>query len=221
MRDLKPVIIEPAIPARCSVIWMHGLGADAHDFEPIVPELRLERSLGVRFVFPNAPVRPVTINGGMSMRAWYDVLDMDIPRREDETGVRESAAAIAALVESERARGIPAGRIVLAGFSQGAAMALFTGLRHEQALAGIVALSGYLPLTSSLPAELADANRDIPILFCHGDHDPVIPVHYGRASAELLERHGYRPEFRSYPMAHQVCLEEIMDIGAWLAGRLA
>lgn len=213
---LDCLVIEPNTPARAAVVWMHGLGADAHDFEPIVPELGLPPGLGVRFVFPNAPVQPVTINGGMAMPAWYDILSMDIPRHEDDAGVRRSAVDISAIVQVQIDAGIPAERIVLAGFSQGCAMALHTGLRYPQRLAGILGLSGYLPLIATVADERSTANADIPIFMAHGDHDPVIPIAYGRASAEVLQSLGYSPRFRSYPMQHQVCLEEIRDIGEWL-----
>ena len=218
---LTTVEIEPTGPARSSVIWMHGLGADAHDFEPIVPELRLPSELGIRFVFPNAPICPVTINGGMRMRAWYDVLSTDLPRREDPDGVYASQCAIDALLEREKKRGIPAERIVLAGFSQGGAMALHTGLRYSDTLAGILALSCYLPLASTLNSERRPANQQTPIFMAHGDYDAVIPLRYGRQSAELLESLAYRVEWQKYDMGHEVCWEEIRDIAKWLERVLA
>lgn len=213
---LTTVEIEPAGTARSSVIWMHGLGADANDFRPIVGEMRLPAELGIRFVFPNAPIRPVTINGGMRMRAWYDVLTMDLPRREDPDGVYDSGRALVALIEREKERGVPAERIVLAGFSQGGAMALHTGLRYPEPLAGILALSCYIPLTDRLNAERHPANQATPILITHGDYDAVIPMRYGQLSIERLQSLGYQPQWHDYSMGHEVCWEEIRDIAAWL-----
>ncbi|HAS52330.1 MAG TPA: carboxylesterase [Gammaproteobacteria bacterium] len=213
---LTTVEIDPTGPVRSSVIWMHGLGADAHDFESIVPELRLPAELGVRFVFPNAPVRPVTINGGMRMRAWYDVLSMDLPRQEDPEGVYASEQALAAVLEREKQRGIPAERLVLAGFSQGGAMALHTGLRYPERLAGVLALSCYLPLASQFNSERQSANQTTPVFITHGDYDAVIPMHYGQQSAEALKTLGYPVEWSNYSMGHEVCWEEIRDISAWL-----
>lgn len=218
---LTTVEIEPQGAARSAVIWMHGLGADAHDFEPIVPELRLSPDLGIRFVFPNAPIQPVTINGGMRMRAWYDVLTIDLPRREDADGVYASEQAIYALLEREKQRGIPAERIVLAGFSQGGAMALHTGLRYPNQLAGILALSCYIPLADRLDRERRPANQHTPIFMAHGDYDAVIQMRYGQQSAELLEKLGYRVEWQDYGMGHEVCWEEIRDIAKWLERVLA
>jgi phospholipase/carboxylesterase len=218
---LTTLEIEPTGAARSSVIWMHGLGADARDFEPIVPELNLPTELGIRFVFPNAPIRPVTVNGGMRMRAWYDVLTMDLPRREDPDGVRASERAINALLERETQRGVPADRIVLAGFSQGGAMALHTGLRYPDRLAGILALSCYIPLASTLSGERRPANQQTPIFMAHGDYDAVIPMRYGQQGAELLENLGYRVEWQDYGMGHEVCWEEIRDVANWLGRVLA
>lgn len=218
---LTTVEIEPVGTARSSVIWMHGLGADANDFHPIVAEMRLPAALGIRFVFPNAPVRPVTINGGMPMRAWYDVLTMDLPRREDPDGVYDSERALVALIEREQQRGVPAERIVLAGFSQGGAMALHTGLRYPQRLAGILALSCYIPLADCLSADRHLANQATPILITHGDYDAVIPLRYGQLSVERLQSLGYQPEWHHYGMGHEVCWDEIRDIAAWLARVLA
>lgn len=218
---LTTLEIEPAGATHSSVIWMHGLGADARDFEPIVPELNLPAELGVRFVFPNAPIRPVTVNGGMRMRAWYDVLTMDLPRREDPDGVYASERAINALLEREKQRGVSADRIVLAGFSQGGAMALHTGLRYPDRLAGILALSCYIPLTSKLNDERRPANQPTPIFMAHGDYDAVIPMRYGQQSAELLKNLGYRVEWQDYGMGHEVCWEEIRDVAKWLGRVLA
>ena len=220
-RLLSTVEIEPAGSVRSSVIWMHGLGADAHDFESIVPELRLPVELGVRFVFPNAPIRPVTINNGMRMRAWYDVLSLDLPRQEDPEGVLASERAIGALLEREKQRGVAAGRIVLAGFSQGGAMALHTGLRYRERLAGILALSCYIPLASRLNTERQPANYATPVFMAHGDYDAVIPMRYGRQGADTLEELGYPVEWSDYGMGHEVCWQEIRDIAEWLQQVLA
>ncbi len=213
---LECVECEPEGPARSSVIWLHGLGADGHDFESIVPELRLGDELAVRFVFPHAPERPVTINGGMVMRAWYDILGMDIRRDEDEVGLRTSEAQVRALVEREVSRGVSEERIVLAGFSQGGAIALQAGVRHPRRLAGIMALSTYLPLPEKLEAEASPANRDCPVFMAHGTQDPVVPFEGGQLSKEALEAQGYEIEWREYPMLHSVCAEEIADIASWL-----
>ncbi len=197
-----------------SVIWLHGLGADGSDFMPIVPELSLPKR-AIRFVFPNAPQMPVTINGGMVMPAWYDISDTAI-RREDERGVRTSQAAIEALIAREVSRGSPTGNIVLAGFSQGGAIALQTALRHPERLAGVMALSTYVPLADTLATEASPANRDVPIFMAHGMQDPVITLARAEQSRVLLQGLGYRVEWRSYPMAHAVCPQEIVDIGRWL-----
>ncbi len=217
MADLLEAIeIETAASPTCSIVWMHGLGADGHDFVDIVPELGLPAKPGVRFVFPHAPMRPVTINAGYVMRAWYDIRDDAGTRREDPAGVRASQKAIEALLEREKARGVPAGSIVLAGFSQGGAMALHTGLRYGERLAGIMALSCSLPLADTLAAEASPANRDVPIFMAHGTHDPMIPMARAMRARETLSGLGYRLEWHEYPMPHSVCLEEVRDITAWL-----
>jgi phospholipase/carboxylesterase len=203
------------------VIWLHGLGADGYDFVDVVPVLRLPASLAVRFVFPHAPMRPVTINQGMVMRAWYDVRADPGPRREDEAGVRASQRQVEALMARERARGVPARRLVLAGFSQGGAMALQTGLRHPERLAGIMALSCYLPLADTVAAEASAANRAVPIFMAHGLHDPLIPAARARQSRDALTALGYAVEWHEYPMAHAVCEAELRDLAAWLARVLA
>lgn len=192
-----------------TVIWMHGLGADGWDFVPLVRELPLPEDLALRFIFPHAPVRPVTINNGMEMRAWYDIAMNDIARLPDEAGIRESQAAIERLIARERDRGVPASRVVLAGFSQGGAIALQAGLRHADRLGGIVALSTYLALEESLDAEAAAANRATPILMAHGTQDPIVPLALARASKAALERRGYAVAWHDWPMAHAVCGEEI------------
>lgn len=199
-----------------AVIWLHGLGADGHDFAPIVPELGLPAGMAVRFIFPHAPLLPVTINNGYVMPAWYDVRSLDLRQTEDETGIRASQQQVEALIRLEEARGIPASRIVLAGFSQGGAIALHTGLRHEAPLAGVLALSTYLPLPDTLDTEASPTNAHLPIFMAHGTADSVIPVAQGIASRNRLQDHSYRVEWREYPMAHSVCPGEITDIGQWL-----
>jgi phospholipase/carboxylesterase len=194
-----------------AVIWLHGLGADGHDFEPIVPELELAKP--VRFVFPNAPVRPVTINNGMRMRAWYDILQFG-GGREDEQGLRASQKLVDELI---RAQGMPPEKIVLAGFSQGGAIVLQTGLRYAERLAGIMALSCYLPIASTVAAEKSAANQSVPIFMAHGRFDDVIPIARAQASREALEKMGYPVQWHEYPMPHSVCAEEIADISAFLA----
>jgi len=213
---LAALELETGRAPTASVIWLHGLGADGHDFEPIVPELDLPDSLPVRFVFPHAPMQPVTINGGAVMRAWYDVYGLQGVRREDAAGVRASQAAVEELLARETKRGIPASRLVLAGFSQGGAIALQTGLRHPERLAGIMALSTYLPVADTLAAEASAANRDVPIFMAHGLHDPLIPIERAQMSRKLLESARYRVEWHDYPMEHSVCAEEIADISSWL-----
>jgi phospholipase/carboxylesterase len=213
---LDAVEIETGPSPRVAVIWMHGLGADGHDFEPIVPEIGLPEGLAVRFVFPHAPMRPVTINGGAVMRAWYDVTGLGGVRREDEQGVRASQRNIEALIDREKKRGLSAGRILLAGFSQGGAMALQTGLRHPERLAGLVVLSSFLPLTDKVASEASGANRDVPIFMAHGTHDPLIPLARGYEARDRLLAQGYRIEWHEYPMPHSVCAEEIADLSTWL-----
>ena len=206
---------------RSAIIVLHGLGADGNDFVPIAQELDL-RSIGpVRFVFPHAPVRPVTLNGGMAMRAWYDILGTDLVRREDEPGLRASMAEVQSLIDREVARGIPAERIVLMGFSQGCAMTLLTGLRSPQRLAGLVGLSGYLPLAQTTAAERSDANRLVPIFLAHGRQDPMVQLARGTASRDALQALGYQIEWHDYAMPHSVCAEEIADLNRWLLKVLA
>ena len=205
-----------------AVIWMHGLGADGNDFVPVVKELGLPDNLPLRFIFPHAPMRPVTINAGHVMRAWYDIIEISsVERKVDETGIRESQRAIEALIEREISRGISANKIVLAGFSQGGAIALQTGLRHKQALAGILALSTYLPLAATLEAEASGANRSIPIFMAHGEQDTVIPISIAENSFKELTRLGYKVDWHEYPMPHSVSMEEIGNIGAWLRQRFS
>jgi phospholipase/carboxylesterase len=216
----EAIEIETAPSPDSAVIWLHGLGADGYDFEPIVPELRLPPQLRVRFVFPHAPVRPVTLNMGMPMRAWYDILQLG-GGREDDAGIRASQELVEGLLARELARGVPVRRIVLAGFSQGGAIALQTGLRYAERLGGIMALSTYLPLAGSLQAERSPANRDLPVFMAHGTLDPMIAIARARESRAALQALGYAVEWREYAMPHSVCAEEIADIAAWLLRTLA
>ena len=217
---LNAVVIEARSGHKASVIWLHGLGADGHDFELIVPELHLPDNLGIRFIFPHAPIRPVTINGGMSMRAWYDVRQNDLSKQEDTASIEDSANILNSYIKAELACGISADRIVIAGFSQGGAIALFAGLRYPEKLAGLLALSTYLPLADRLASEASTENKAVPIMMLHGTFDPVIPVILGKRSCELLQQSGYPVEWRTYPMQHAVCSQEIRDISTWLKTRL-
>lgn len=202
--------------AQFSVIWLHGLGADGHDFEPIVDELEFANKPQTRFVFPHAPKRAVTVNGGYVMRAWYDIAAQRIEAQQDEKGIRESAAQIEALISREHERGVPSARIVLAGFSQGGAIALFTGLRYTHPLAGVMALSTYLPLIESFKREHSQQNLATPIFMAHGSHDPVVHYLLGEQSRDVLNTLGYHVDFHSYPMEHSVHPKEIADISHWL-----
>ncbi len=210
------VIIEPSSLHKASIIWLHGLGADGHDFEPIVPELNLPDSAGIRFIFPHAPVRPVTINGGMSMRAWYDIRDVDLRKMEDIDSIEDSAVIINNLIASEISSGIPSEEILLAGFSQGGAMILHAGLRYPEKLAGLLVLSAYLPVPDRLLAEAHEVNKSTPVLMCHGKFDPVVPEFAGQQSCEYLQKLGYQVQWQSYPMQHTICLEEVQYISKWL-----
>lgn len=201
---------------RHAVIWLHGLGADGHDFEPIVPELRLPGSTPVRFIFPHAPTQPVTINGGMVMRAWYDITGMDLSSAVDEAGINRSAAHLRRLIQATVDSGIPAGRIVLAGFSQGGVIALHTGLQYTEPLAGIIALSTYVALPATLKEAVSDANAAIPIFMAHGRFDPVIPYSLAVQSRDFLAAEGYNVQWQEYPMEHAVHPDEIRDLGEWL-----
>ena len=216
-----PVVVEPPKPATAAVVWLHGLGADGHDFEPVAAELGRAGLDDVRFVFPHAPVRPVTINGGMAMRAWYDIAGPELDRRADEEGVRASGEIARALVEEQMARGVAGERIVLAGFSQGGAIALHAGLRLAFRIAGILALSTYLPVPGSLASQAHDANRDAPIFLAHGSQDPVIALALSERSRAVMADLGYIVEVHTYPMPHSVCAEEVRDIANWLARVLA
>lgn len=204
-----------------SIIWLHGLGATGDDFAAIVPELDLTACPPLRFVFPHAPSLPVTVNGGYVMPAWYDILGIPGEGREDAAGIRRSAQSVEALIARELARGIPPKRIVLAGFSQGCAMVLHTGLRHPERLGGIMALSGYLPLASTLAGERSAANQDIPLFMAHGLSDPVITLARAQASRDVLSRLGYQVQWHTYPMPHSVHPAEIDDIGHFLRAVLA
>jgi phospholipase/carboxylesterase len=214
-QPLETIEIETGARPDAAVIWLHGLGADGRDFEPVVPELRLPARLAVRFVFPHAPVRPVTINQGMRMRAWYDIVQLG-GGGEDEAGIRASQQQLEGLIGREGSRGIAPQRIVLAGFSQGGAIALQTALRFRERLAGTLALSTYLPLAAKLAGERSTANQEAPIFMAHGTHDPMIPIDRAERSRDLLEKLGYRVQWHEYAMPHSVCTEEIPDIAAWL-----
>jgi len=208
---MEAVEIETGSPPAAAVLWLHGLGADGHDFEPVVPELRLAQP--VRFVFPHAPVRPVTINQGMRMRAWYDIFQFGAGR-EDEQGIRASQALLEELIEEQP---VPPEKVVLAGFSQGGAIVLQTALRYPKRLAGVLALSTYLPLAGKLAAERSAANQDLPIFMAHGSYDDLIPIQRARDSKNFIEKLGYRIEWHDYPMPHSVCGEEVRDIAAFLS----
>jgi phospholipase/carboxylesterase len=213
---LEHIQIETNDNPEIAIIWMHGLGADGNDFVPIVRELDLSGLPGIRFIFPHAKTMPVTINNGYVMRAWYDITGLDLTRREDENGLRASQQDVEAFIEREKARGIPASRIVLAGFSQGCAMAIQTGLRHPEPLAGLLCLSGYVPLSAQLATERTGASTSTPIFMAHGRYDNVVPFNRAEASRDLLVSLGYRLEWHEYAMQHTLCLEEVQDISAWL-----
>ncbi|MEM7611010.1 MAG: carboxylesterase [Pseudomonadota bacterium] len=215
------VVIETNASPDAAVILLHGLGADGHDFEPIVREMNLPADAAIRFVFPHAPSRPVTINGGMSMPAWFDILGLDRQAQADERGIRESAAYLMTLVQDQRDAGIAASRIFLAGFSQGGAIALFAGLRHAGPLGGIIALSTYLPMTDTVAREHASRQASLPILMVHGTQDPVLPIDLGRDSCQFMQALGYQVSWHEYPMPHSVCMEEIVLLRDWLMSRLS
>ena len=220
--NLETIEIETAPNAGASVIVLHGLGADGNDFVPVARELDLRAVGPVRFVFPHAPTRPVTVNNGHVMRAWYDIFGLGSSlQREDDAGLRESQALVEAVIAKEKSRGVASGRIVLAGFSQGCAMTLMTGLRHAERLAGLVGLSGYLPLAAKLEAERHAANTATPIFLCHGTQDPVIPIARARQSRDVLVSSGHAVEWHEYAMPHSVCAAEIVDLNRWLLKVLA
>lgn len=221
MSEYLPAIeIETRPNPTHAIIWLHGLGADGNDFVPIVPELGLPSDSAIRFVFPHAPRRPITVNGGYIMRGWYDIEALDGNRRADEAGILESAAAVRKLIERENARGIPSQRIVLAGFSQGGAMAYTVGLGHAEPLAGIVALSAYLPAPDLLEANLSPANRSTPLFAAHGTEDDILPLEMGESARTALENLGFAIEWHTYPIPHSVSPPEIAALGAWLRQRL-
>ena len=221
MPTLDTIEIETGPQPTASIIVLHGLGADGNDFVPFAEELELTAAGPVRWVFPHAPTMPVTINGGYVMRAWYDILGVELVRREDEAGLRKSMALVNALIDAERERGIAADRIVLAGFSQGCAMALLAGLRYPERLAGLAGMSGYLPLAATLAAERSAANQGVPVFMAHGRHDPVVPFDRGAASRDALLALGYPVEWHEYPMEHSVCGPEVADLNRWLLHVLA
>ena len=220
MSLLPAEIVQTGSSPAASVIWLHGLGADGHDFAPIVPQLALPGDIGIRFIFPHAPAQPVTINNGYVMPAWYDVISIDLRQTQDREGIVQSQQRVVQLIENEIANGISADRIVLAGFSQGGAIALFTALRFTRRLGGIMALSTYLPLADSTEQERSEANGDIPIMMAHGVHDQTIPLQAGLESKDLLGHLGYKVSWHTYPMEHSVCTEEVQDISGWLTSVL-
>jgi phospholipase/carboxylesterase len=213
---LEHIQIETNDNPEIAIIWMHGLGADGNDFVPIVRELDLDGLPGIRFIFPHAKTMPVTINNGYVMRSWYDITGLELDRREDENGLRASQKDVEAFIEREKARGIPASRILLAGFSQGCAMTIQTGLRHPEPLAGLLCLSGYVPLSAKLATERTAASKATPIFMAHGRYDNVVPFNRAEASRDLLVSLGYQLEWHEYAMQHTLCLEEVQHISAWL-----
>lgn len=221
LESKEAVILEPETPANAAVVWLHGLGADGNDFVPIAGELRPPAAASVRYIFPHAPVRPVTINGGMPMRAWYDIVSLTRADQQDDPGIRASAQVAQDFIESQVAAGVPRGRIVLAGFSQGGAIALHAGLRQAEPLGGILALSTYLPLHTTIFTELSPAGRATPILMCHGLYDNVVPPALGTSSRDGLRQLGCAVDWHEYPMQHQVCEDEIDDLSAWFKARWA
>jgi len=221
MSEDTPIILQTgaddAMPTDAAVIWLHGLGADGNDFVPIVTQLKLPDLLNIRFIFPHAPLRPITINQGYRMRGWYDITSLDIANSDDETGIIESSNRLMRLCDQQTAQGIAAERIVLAGFSQGGAIALHAGLRYVKKLGGIMALSTYLPMPQQLAQQATDANRNTPIFMAHGLHDDVVALQFGMQTRTLLQQRGYPLQWHDYAMGHSVCAEEINDISAWLA----
>ena len=213
---LPCVEIEPTAPAVASVIWLHGLGADGHDFEPVVPALQLPDSLSVRFIFPHAPAQPVTVNGGMVMPAWYDILEMNIERKIDKDGLLRSVVQVEALIEREKQRGIPAERIVLAGFSQGGAVVYHAALCYSEKLAGLLTLSTYIATADLISGQLENVNRDLPVMVHHGVHDDVVPLSLGTDAVSFLKEQGFQPDWQTWPVDHGLCLEEVEAIGKWL-----
>ncbi len=215
---LETIEVQPAVAVKATVIWLHGLGADGHDFEPIVPELRLPQRLGVRFIFPHAPVRPVTLNGGIPMRAWFDLYSLERDMRVDLDGIEQARSEVTALVAREQERGVPPSRIVIAGFSQGGSLALVTALGLETPLAGIIGMSCWLPAAYT---KVHEAQKGTPVFLAHGTFDPVVAVDYGRATHAALTDAGMKVDWHEYPMAHQVCAEQIAHISSFLAANLS
>lgn len=222
MSEITLIEVDSAANPSVAVIWMHGLGADGSDFESIVPELGLADAPAVRFIFPNAPYRPVTCNGGHVMRAWYDIISLQPDSRQiDETGLLESREIVRQLIQREEKRGIPSQRIFLAGFSQGGAVAYLSALTHPEPLAGVIALSTYIPEARLITAELSAANRHIPLFVAHGTDDDVVSITLGRQALALLEQCGLKPAWHTYDMPHSVCIDEVRDIGTWLNARIS
>jgi phospholipase/carboxylesterase len=218
--SLSAIEINPNSAPIASVIWLHGLGADGNDFVPIVPELKLPADLPIRFIFPNAPEIPVTINNGYVMRAWFDIYSMKLDHRIDVERINESATSLSRLIEQEESRGIPSDKIILAGFSQGSVIAMTTALQYPKRLGGVIALSGYLPHSEKVFAQASAANRNTPIFLAHGTHDPIVPFVLGEMTRDVLNQHQYPVSWHAYPMPHSVCNEEINDIGNWLKNSL-
>ena len=222
MSEITLIEVDSAANPSVAVIWMHGLGADGSDFEPIVPELGLAESPAVRFIFPNAPYRPVTCYGGYVMRAWYDIISLEPDSRQiDETGLLESREIVRQLIQREEKRGIPSQRIFLAGFSQGGAVAYLSALTHPEPLAGVIALSTYIPEARLITEDLSAANRHIPLFVAHGTDDDVVSIKLGRQALALLEQCGLKPAWHTYDMPHSVCIDEVRDIGTWLNARIS
>jgi phospholipase/carboxylesterase len=220
IKTLESIEVSPSNSATSTMIWLHGLGADGNDFVTMIPELNLPADIDVRFIFPNAPIKPVTLNNGYQMRAWYDIYGLSINERIDNEGIAQSVAEIEKIIEKEVARGIPTHRIFLGGFSQGAAIALSTGLCYSKPLAGILGLSGYLPIAKELHQKANAANLRTPIFLAHGTQDPIVPFVLGQATQQFLTQANYPVSWHSYPMPHSVCKEEIEDISRWLQGIL-
>jgi phospholipase/carboxylesterase len=216
MVEDRAIVIETQSDVTSSVIWLHGLGADGYDFTGVIEQLNLPKNLGIRFVFPHAPVRPVTLNNGFAMRAWYDIYSLNDLYREDRAGIETSEQAIRHLIQQQRAAGIASTRIIVAGFSQGGAMSLHTGLRYHEPLGGVIGLSTYLPLYAHVAKEASPENRSTPIFLAHGEFDQLLPLALGEKTCQCLLQMGYPVEWRTYPMAHQVCLPEIADISQWM-----
>lgn len=219
--DQTLVTVEPAAPAQACVIWLHGLGADGFDFQPVVPYLKIPNELAVRFLFPHAEVMPVTINGGMPMRAWYDILEMNIERKVDKASLFKSSQRIAALIDQQVAEGIPADKIILAGFSQGGAVAYQTALTYAEPLAGLISLSTYMATQDEIKTDRSAANQQLPVWIAHGTVDDVVPMQLGEQAYQALNELNYNVEWHTYPMGHEVAIEELEAIGAWISQRLS